>query len=546
MSPVCTPSLRVLLAGAVASAAIAAGCRSRTRVEEGTRDGIVHIANDAEPADLDPNTNIDSSTEFTLNALFEGLVGLSNDGHTVVPGVAERWDVSPDGLVYTFHLRPGSHWSNGAPLTSEDFLFSFRRIMDPLVACEESSFGFAIKGAEDYALGRSKDPSTLGLEAPDPLTFVIRLAHPAPYFLATLAKDSPFFPVYRPLLEKFNGVHQRGTPWTREGNLIGNGPFVLTRWVQNQVIEVRKDPHYWDADHVKLAGVNFYAIEDPDAQERGFRTGQFHISMLFPIYKEAAYAGGQPAVLHTFPLLRTKFVTFNIARAPFTDARVRRALSLALDRRKLASAVYHSFADPAFAQLRPGTGGYTPPYADLYQFDPEGARRLMAAAGYPGGRGCPPIELMLVGNDAQTVNMGEVVQAAWRDVLGVTTTLSPTEKKVYLDAERSKHFHAMIEQWDYPWDDPSAFYQTASTGNPNNDSGWSDPEFDRAYAQAENSADREVRSRAFDIQERRMAESVPYAPLFFWNKPVLVVPSVHGWAGNPLNHLEWKEISLGP
>ena len=141
---------------------------------------------------------------------------------------AERWEISPDGLVYTFHLRPGSHWSNGAPLTSEDFLFSFRRIMDPLVACEESSFGFAIRGAEDFALGRTR---TLGLGARRRPIRDLRhpAAHPAPYFLGTLAVGSPFFPVYGPCSERFGGVHQRGTPWTREGNLIPERPFVLAR-----------------------------------------------------------------------------------------------------------------------------------------------------------------------------------------------------------------------------------------------------------------------------------------------------------------------------
>jgi oligopeptide transport system substrate-binding protein len=312
------------------------------------------------------------------------------------------------------------------------------------------------------------------------------------------------------------------------------------------VIEVRKNPFYWDVVHVRLAGVNFYAVEDASAQERGFRAGEFHFATKFPIYKEGAYESEHPGFLRKSPLLRTNFITFNVASAPLKDPRVRRALSMALDRKSLCAAVYHAFAEPAFAQVRPGTGGYTAPHAASYQFDAAEARRLLGEAGYPGGRGFPPLELMLVGNDPQTINMGEVVQAAWKDVLGVTTQLSPTEKKVYLDAERTKHYQAMIEQWDYPWDDPSAYYQTGQSGNPNNDSGWSDPEFDRAFREADASVDARVRSRAFDVQEARMAQGVPYAPLYYWNKPVLVLPVVRGWLPNPLDHVEWKDISLEP
>lgn len=531
---------------AAAAGALLAGCGHKSRVDVGTREGVLYLANDAEPADLDPNTNIDGSTDAILNALYEGLVGLSSDGRTIIPGVAERWEVSPDGLVYTFHLRPQARWSNGAPVTSGDFLFSFRRVFDPAVACEASSFGFAIKGAESYAVGQSKDVSTLGLAAPDPRTFVITLAHPAPYLLCILAKGTPFMPLYRPLLEKFGGVHQRGTAWTREGNLIGNGPFVLRRWTQNQVIEVRKNPLYWDAANVKLEGVNFFAVEDGSAQERGFRAGEFHVALNFPTYKAVSYEKGQPGVLRRLPLLGTHFVTFNVARAPFTDPRVRRALSMALDREKICSAVYGSFAVPAFSQVRPGTGGYTPPASPSYRFDPDGARRLIADAGFAGGRGFPEIELMLVGNDPETVNMGEAIQSAWRSVLGITAHLSPTEKKVYLDAERTKHYQAMIEQWGCPWDDPSAYYQTGQSADPNNDSGWSDPEFDRAYRDAESSVDPRVRNRAFDVQEARMAEGVPYAPLYYVDKPVLVLPSVRGWTANSMGHIEWKEISLAP
>jgi oligopeptide transport system substrate-binding protein len=153
---------------------------------------------------------------------------------------------------------------------------------------------------------------------------------------------------------------------------------------------------------------------------------------------------------------------------------------------------------------------------------------------------------MLIGSDPQTINMGEAVQASWREILGLTTNLLPTEMKVYLDAERTKNFHLIIERWNYPWDDPSAYYMTGQAGNPNNDSGRADPEFEKAYALADSTIDTSVRAHAFTVQEARMADEVPYAPLYFENVPVLVDPSVRGWMPNSAARIEWKEVSLAP
>lgn len=535
------PLLRLWIS-AVVLAICLSGCKGGSRVESGNRDGILYVANESEPADLDPNTNIAGDSEKILSTLFEGLVTHSGDGVGIMPGVAQSWDISPDGLTYTFHLRADAKWSNGAPVTSEDFQFSFRRVFDPLVACEESSFGYAIKGSEAFALGREKDPSTLGIDAPDPHTFVLRLAHPAPYLLGVLAGGSPFMPVYRPLVEKFGGAHQRGTPWTREGNLIGNGPFRLVKWVQNQVVQVRKNPLYWNAGHITLNGVDFVPVEDASTQERGFRTGQFHITTLFPISKGPAYEGSE--ALHRSRLQRSQFLTFNIGLAPYSDPRVRKAISMALDRRSMVEAVYHSFADPAFSQLRPGTGGFTPPFSPTFNNNPAEARRLLAEAGFPGGKGFPVVELMLVGKTPEILAMGEVIQAQLKDGLGITVQATPTEEKVYLDAERSKHYQVMLDTWGYPWNDPSAYYQTAQTGNPNNDSGWSDPAFDRAFRDAEEATDPRSRERAFAAQEARLAEGVPYVPLFFPNTPTLIAKSVRGWVDGPKRYFSWSALSV--
>ena len=525
---------------------LGAGCARTSDVETGSRSGILHYANGSEPSDLDPAINGSTQTAVILNALFEGLVVLGNDGSTLRPGVADHWSISKDGCTYTFHVRDNARWSNGEPLTAQDIVRSFQRVFDPALGCPEASFGFGIVGAEAYAKGLSHDPKTLGLAAPDPHTVVITLTHPSAYFLSILGLGAPFVPVYWPTLERFHAVHERGQPWTREGNLASNGPFTLTTWKEDQVIVATRNPQYWDKDQVALSEIHIYPVEDRAVQERGYRAGQYHVTSGFPGYKEAVYKKEDPTSLRSAAALKTYFLTFNESRSPFADYRVRKALSLAIDREKLVSAVHGTLAVPAHSFVRPGTGGYHPPESDASLFDVAEARRLLAEAGYRDPRTLPPIELMLVGTDQEAVKAGEVVQAYWRNGLGLRTTLLPTEIKVYLDARQTRHFHAVLESWSCKYDDPTAALQIAVTGNPNNDSGWSDPVFDALYDQIDRAEPGLARTTALDRAERRLAQAVPYAPLYSWNRPHLVHPSVRGWQENPVGQVDWRGISVGP
>ncbi len=535
--------LTSLLALGLSGLGLFVGCSRTTPVQQGYQDGVFHFAINQEPADLDPNTNISADANPVFTALYEGLVVLSNDGKTLTPGVAERWEISPDGLTYTFHLRADARWSNGEPVTADDFVFSFRRVFDPKLGSEEASYGYMIVGSRAYNEGTSADPSTVGVSAPDPRTFVVHLVSPTAYFLAMLSVGTPFDPVYRPLLEKFNSVHERGGRWTREGNLVSNGPFALATWQQDKLIAVKRNPYYWDRARIALAEIDFHPVDEAGAQERGFRAGQFHATQNFPISREAAYRDVSPSPLRKRRTLNSHFITFNVAHFP--DARVRRALSLALDRERMVPAVYGGFAEPAHSLTRDGAGGFHPAFSSACRFDPAEAKRLMAAAGYPNGQGFPAIDLMLVGNDQETVRMGEVVQEAWKNVLGVSTHLLPTEHKVYLDAERTHQFSAVIERWGASWDDPTAVLETVRSGDPNNDSGWGSPAFDQAENDAEGRPASPERTHDFEVDEAILATEVPYAPLFYANYGTLVDPGVHGIIENQLSQMNWKEISFG-
>jgi oligopeptide transport system substrate-binding protein len=527
---------------ACAAAALGGCSRRESLVEAGARDGILHFGNKDEPSDLDPNINNALSTGIILGALFQGLDTYAGDGRTLLPGVAESWDVSPDGLRYTFHLRAGAKWSNGEPLTSKDFLDSFMRILDPQVACENAGYLFPVRGAQDFLEGRSKDPSSVGLSAPDPRTFVILLNHPAPYLLALLARD-PFYPVYMPSLDSNGGRHQRGGPWERAGALVGNGPFVLREWKPNAYVSVVRNPLFWDAAHIRLREVRFYPTDDEDAEERAFRSGQLHVTARVPKSKVPVYEAAGVETLHLLPLLRTNYLTFNVTRAPFTDARARRAFSLAIDRERLIHAALDRLGTVAASLVRPGTGGYLPPR--LFAFDPSEARRLLAEVGFPDGRGLPPIEFTLNGNFGVTLDVAQVIEAMWEQNLGVRVSVAPQEFKVYLSTLRDKQFQVLLDSWAYI-PDAHDMLELAATGDPNNDTGCSDAGYDAAIAASESTPDPAARWEAFTKAEQINAREVFYAPLYFSNQGILVHPTVRGWRDNGLDVVDWRELYLAP
>ncbi len=332
------PSRRFLLPLSAFGLLLGGCAKHETAVESGARAQILHVGNKDEPADLDPHTNNGATTGTILTSLFEGLVIYGGDGKSILPGVAESWDISPDGLTYTFHLRSNAKWSNGDPVTAQDFRDSFLRVLDPALGCEQANQAFPIVGAQDFLEGRSKDPNAVGVRAPDARTFITILRRPAPYWLATLAQNGPLWPVNLRSVDAAGGWNKRGGAWTRAGQMIGNGPFVLAEWRPNAFIRVVRNPFYWDATHVRLNEIYFYPTDDEAAEERAFRAGQLHVTYRLPESKVASYEHDNPGELQIAPDLRTFYLTFNVAKSPFTDVRVRRAFSLAVNREQLVKA----------------------------------------------------------------------------------------------------------------------------------------------------------------------------------------------------------------
>lgn len=521
----------------------AGGCtRNRTAVDDGNRRQVLHVGNKDEPADLDPQTNEAASTGRILHALFEGLVEYAENGEDVVPGAAASWTVSADGKTYTFRLRDNLRWSNGAPLTADDFRDSFRRILDPEVGCENAGDAFPISGARDFLEGRSKDPSSIGVRSDGPQVFVVTLGHPAPYFLKVLASD-PFYPVYMPSLDANGGRHRRGGAWTSPGVLVSNGPFSLAEWTPNVSVRVVRNPNFWDAGRVRLSEVVFHPTDDESGEERDFRAGQLHVTFRIPETKVAIYEAGHPEELRVIPIRRTNFASFNVTRAPFADPRVRRAFSLAIDREKLVHAALGKLGTPAHTFVRPGTGGFYP--SPRFPYDPAEAARLLAQAGFPGGNGFPATELTLNGNSGVTLSVAEILQQMWARNLGVQVALRPLEFKVYLSVDRDMQYQVVLEGFSY-YADPHDLLGLGVGGDPNNHTGSADPSYDAAFNATDTIADPGRRARAFDAVEAINGDQVFYAPLYYSNQGILVSTSVRGWPGRGSGAINWRDIFLEP
>lgn len=534
------PSLAAAVLSLAALSAALAGCARRaTPVEMATRNDTLLLGNGAEPADLDPPAATAYTDMNIINALFEGLTFIDERTTEAVPAAAERWD-SPDGVTWTFHLRPNATWSNGDPLTADDFVASFRRTLSPQMAFANASYLFVLKNAEAFNAGRITDPAAIGCRAVDAHTLVLTLERPTPH-LPLLTALTPWYPIDPRVLQRYGAMTRRGTRWTHPGNLVGNGPFTLVEWTPNARLVVAKNPRYWDAAHTALRRIVFFPIEDPSVEEADFRAGQLHVTFSLPVSRVAAWRRQNPAELRVDPFLKTTFIEFNTKRPPFNDARVRRAFALAINREAIAHAVLGGSRPPAYAATPPGTGGYTA--QARVRFDPARARALLAAAGHPGGAGLPTLTLQ-VRNDERQPTVAEALQAMWADALGVHVTITPLEQKSWLQNQQSLHYTISTYSWigDYP--DPLTFLGLFTSTNGNNWTGWGDPKYDEWINRASTLRDPAARRALFQKAEALLLRQAPVTPLYDGAQTYLIAPQVRHWVPALLGSRRYQFVRL--
>ena len=526
-------------------AAFLAACSPReTPVEAGIRTHTLLVGNAAEPGDLDPHLASILTDQIIINTLFEGLTALDEQTTRPEPAAAESWSVSDDGLTWTFHLRENLRWSNGEPLVAADFITAWLRALNPAFAADNAWYLFVLKNGEAYNAGDVTDPAAVGIRAPDDRTLVLTLERPVPY-LPALVSLPAWFPLNPRNLEKHDALTQRGRPWTRPGNLVSNGAYQLAAWEPNARIVLDKNPHHRDAATAQLEHIVFLPIEKPEDEERSYRAGQLHVTFNLPVTKIATWRERAPEQLRIDSLLQSNFIRFNTTRAPLNDPRVRRALSLSLDRGLLAKSVLQSSRLPAASLTPPHTGGYDAPAT--VQAEPATARALLAEAGYADGKDFPAIELM-VRNDEIMPRLAEAIQAMWRTELGIESTISQVEQKTWIQNQQTLNYTACLSAWTADYPDPLTFLELFLPQSAYNWTGWSNDSYQRRLdkAAAATPAATRIRYAVLREAEELLLREAPVAPLYFGAQTYLLHPAVKGWDPSPLAFRRFQRVSLAP
>lgn len=526
----------------IITAMMLSGCDlGPSNIESGSLEQVLHLGNGAEPKDLDPHTVTGVTESNIISALFEGLVSPNPKTLTPEPGIASSWTISEDGKTYRFIIRDNAMWSNGDPVTANDFVWSWQRMLSPALAAEYAYQLFTIKNARAFNSGELTDFGQVGVKALDTQTLQVELENPTPYFLSLLTHYSTFA-VHPPTILKYGAIDEAGTLWTRPGNFVGNGPFALDEWRLNYIIRVSKNPYYWDADTVRLNAINFYPIDSAPTEERMFRTGVLHLASTIPVDKIAVYQQNQPDKISINPYLGTYYYRFNVTIKPLDDARVRRALSMAIDRESIVKAVTKGGQLPAYVYTPPNTQGYTATAGQL-RYDIEAARALLAEAGYPNGEGFPDIELTYNTSDGHR-RIAVAIQQMWKDALNINIKLSNQDWKVYLSRIQSMDYHIARAGWigDYP--DPNTFLDMFVTDGGNNQTGWSNAKYDRLINLAATQFEQKQRHSTFRAAEEILIDESPVIPIYTYTRVQIKHPQLRGWYPNILDQHPYKHVYL--
>lgn len=493
------------------------------------------LCNGAEPQSLDPAI-ITGEPEIRISqALFEGLTTRNAKGE-VIPGMAQSWTLSPDNCTYTFTLRPDAQWSNGDPVTAYDFLNSWERALNPSTAAQYSYQLYYLLNGEAYGTGKLTDFSQVGVKAPDAHTLVVTLIHPTGYFLE-LTTLPILYPVH------LTSVRKYGRDWTKPGRIISNGPYVLKEWRLNDYLLIEANPHYWHA--VPIHRIKVLPTDSPIACFNLFYSHKTDLildktsipaELVEEIRKEPYY--------HANPFGATTFMRFNVKRKPFDDVRVRKALALALDKQDIVDKITRAGEPIATTLVPPGSVGYTPPQGlarNLVE-----ARRLLAEAGYPDGRGFPDVN-MLYPMRSNWVQVATELQALWRRDLGIASIhLRGQEWKVYLNTQQLIDFDLAVSDWIGDYNDPQTFLDMFVTDGGNNETGWSNPRYDQMLQASGTTHDPAQRMQIFHDMEKILVEDeMPIIPVYFWVGLSLYDPGkLGGLEPNFVDEHPWGDFYL--
>ena len=505
---------------------------------EGTTTGLdlaVQIGPDPETIDPALNSAVDGAN--IIVQAFETLLIVDQD-NKIVPGEAESYDVSEDGLTYTFHLRDGLKWSDGSPLTANDFVYAWKRIADPKTAAPYGAdmLGY-VKGYKEASEG---NPDALAVTAPDDKTFVVELAVPCVYF-TKLVTHATMSPVQKATVEA------NGDQWTlKPETYVSNGPFKMIEWVPGSHMTFTKNENYWGADKVTVNTLKFVLMEDSNASYSAYQTGEVALIKDVPTEEVPGLRGKED--FHVEPLMGTYYIDFQNQKEPFNNPDVRMALSLAVDRDYVANTVMQGTFSPATNFVGPGItdakeGKF---FEDVtreinggdffntknHEADVAKAKELLAKAGYPDGKGFPTFEYMI--NDiAYHKPVAEYLQSCWKETLGINMDIKVVEWSTFTPTRRAGDYQTARDGWVYDYDDPSNMLNLMMSTSGNNNAKYSNPEVDKLLNEANSTADLDEHYTKLHEAEKMILDDAAVAPLAYYNEFWLQNPKLKGTWHSP-------------
>lgn len=503
-------------------------------VPEGTKLAAVQElvrGNGSEVASLDPHKTEGVPESMVIRDLLEGLVNQDADGNTI-PGVAESWETS-DNKTFTFHLRADAKWSNGDPVTAEDFVYSLQRAVDPATASPYSWYleMTTMENAADI-IAAKKDKSTLGVKAIDATTLEITLEQAVPYFIQMMGHTT-VKPVHKATVEKF------GDQWTKPENFVGNGAYVPDTWVINERLVLKRSPNYWDNAKTVIDQVTYLPIENQNADMNRFLAGEIDMTYEVPVEQFKRLKKEHPESVVVTGNLCSYYYGFNNERAPFDDVKVRKALAYAIDRDVIANAIMGQGEKPAYFLTPEIVNGFKPvqpEYAKLTQKERvEQAKELLAEAGFDKSN---PLSFTLLYNTSENhKKVATAIQSMWKQALGVNVSLENQEWKTYLDTRRQGDFEVTRAGWCGDYNEASTFLSLMQSNNSSNDPRYFSTEYDKVMEQALASSSDAERNALYSEAEKLLARDMPIAPIYQYVKARLLSPKVGGY---PYNNAEEK------